>query len=262
MQIRALWEVCFPDETGFNDYFFNNLYYPEQTILYCKQDEICAMTQMIPYELSLPDLLGTATYIYGACTHPAHRRQHLMEQLLEFSFQEDLKNHRIASMLIPAEQWLFDFYLPFGYKPAFYLDEQICYTTQNHPIRPIIPSELDKLNALYNQKMEGYAHIVRTAKNWDDQLQLFTETGKGVWGLWVQNSLVAYAFVMQEGKDLFAQELMAVDQTAAEQLCRGLLSQFHAEKIRYTTAGLSRPLGCIKRYDEKSANGYFNLMLN
>ena len=126
--VRALFDQCFPDESGFNAYFFDRLYRPEQTLLYEQGNTLCAMVQMLPYQLFIGGTEGTATYIYGACTHPEHRRKHFMAQLLEASFEEDRRRGRCASLLIPQEEWLFQFYRPFGYIPVFGLERKISQT--------------------------------------------------------------------------------------------------------------------------------------
>ena len=114
--IRALWERCFPDESGFNAYFFEHLFDRNAVLLYQLDGQLAAMTQMIPYPLQLDNgETVRCTYIYGACTHPAHRKKGLMRALLERSFVLDRALGRAGSMLIPAEDWLFSFYAPFGY---------------------------------------------------------------------------------------------------------------------------------------------------
>ena len=80
-----------------------------------------AMVQMLPYRMTVGGVSREVTYIYGACTDPAHRRKGYMAQLLERSFELDREAGRIASVLIPAEKWLFDFYKPFGYEPFFHI---------------------------------------------------------------------------------------------------------------------------------------------
>ena len=68
-----------------------------------------AMVQMLPYRMTVGGVSREVTYIYGACTDPAHRRKGYMARLLERSFELDREAGRIASVLIPAEKWLFDF---------------------------------------------------------------------------------------------------------------------------------------------------------
>ena len=107
--VRALWETCFPDEGGFNNYFFAHFYKEKYTLLYLEGETLVAMVQMLPYRMTVGGVSREVTYIYGACTDPAHRRKGYMARLLERSFELDREAGRIASVLIPAEKWLFDF---------------------------------------------------------------------------------------------------------------------------------------------------------
>lgn len=122
--IYSLWETCFPDEGGFNGYFFSHLYEPQHTLLLMQENTLCAMLQMLPYTLSVNGELREITYIYGVCTHPSHRRRGYAAELLERSFALDKEKNRAASILIPAEKWLFEFYRPFGYAETFYLSRR------------------------------------------------------------------------------------------------------------------------------------------
>ena len=122
--IYSLWETCFPDEGGFNGYFFSHLYEPQHTLLLMQKNTLCAMLQMLPYTLSVNGEPRKITYIYGVCTHPSHRRRGYAAELLERSFALDKEKNRAASILIPAEKWLFEFYRPFGYTETFYLSRR------------------------------------------------------------------------------------------------------------------------------------------
>ena len=73
--VRALWETCFPDEGGFNDYFFAHFYKEKYTLLYLEGETLVAMAQMLPYHMTVGGVSRVVTYIYGACTDPAHRRK-------------------------------------------------------------------------------------------------------------------------------------------------------------------------------------------
>ena len=92
--IRSLWETCFPDEGGFNDYFFSHLYEPQHMLLLTQENTLCAMLQMLPYTLSINGNPHEITYIYGVCTHPAHRRHGYAAELLEHSFVLDKERGR------------------------------------------------------------------------------------------------------------------------------------------------------------------------
>ena len=68
------------------DYINQNIIY-----YYFKDNVLCSMAQMLPYKMQNNDKIEQVTYIYGACTHKDYRRQHLMDNLLNYSFELDKK---------------------------------------------------------------------------------------------------------------------------------------------------------------------------
>lgn len=262
--VRTLFDLCFPDESGFNAYYFEHIYCAERTLLYTREDKLCAMVQMLPYRLSINGAVGEATYIYGACTHPAHRRKHLMAQLLEASFKEDRRKGRIASFLIPQEAWLFDFYRPFGYLPTFSLQKESILRTNDSKaadIRELTDwQEADRLYRAYAGQ-EG-CYILRGKDDWRAQITMFDSLGAGAFGLYEAERLTAYAFVWKEADSLLAQEMLAETLSARELLAQALLHRFDFQKLVYGTVGKSQTLGCLKPYLTASESGYINLMFN
>ena len=171
--VRALWETCFPDEGGFNDYFFAHFYKEKYTLLYLEGETLVAMVQMLPYRMTVGGLSREATYIYGACTDPKHRRKGYMARLLERSFELDRQGERIASVLIPAEKWLFDFYKPFGYEPFFHISRREITRTagESEAPRRLTSADVPALAALYD-KLVPKCRIERDIAYWNAQLAL------------------------------------------------------------------------------------------
>lgn len=254
--VRRLWDTCFPDEGGFNDWFFENRYAPRHTLLFTDEGVICAMLQMLPYRLRFGARTGDATYIYGACTDPAFRRRGLMARLLEHSFALDREAGRVCSMLIPAEEWLFDFYRPFGYEPAFFADKR---RVERQAVSALLPrrltgADIPAMDALY-ARSAGELAVLRDDAFWRMQLSLFDALGAGVYGWFGEDGLAAYAFCWADG----AQEAVGM-RPAYEQ---GLLQTLGLAALSYTAPGGQTPLGCVKWHiPSPNQTGYFNLMLN
>ena len=138
------------------------------------------MAQMLPYHMTVGGLSREVTYIYGACTDPAHRRKGYMARLLERSFELDREAGRIASVLIPAEKWLFDFYKPFGYEPFFHISrrEITCTAGEREAPRRLTSADVPALAALYD-KLVPKCRIERDTAYWNAQLALFDTLGGG-----------------------------------------------------------------------------------
>ena len=255
-RIRALWEVCFPDEGGFNDWFFAHYFDPARTLLSCEGDMLCAMVQMLPYQLTENGRQAEITYIYGACTDPAHRRQGHMARLLEHSFALDRQAGRAASALIPAEPWLFDFYRPFGYEPFFRIGKRtLTREGEGDTPRRLCEQDIPQLAALY-ARLTPVCCIARDEAYWRGQLALFDALGAGVFGWFAGDALTAYAFCWADN----AQEALGLTE-AQEQ---GLLQALGRDTLDVTEPGEQTALGCIKWHEEGQHTpfGYMNLMFN
>ena len=187
-----------------------------------------------------------------------------MAQLLEASFQEDRKRRRLASFLIPQESWLFDFYRPFGYLPAFTMKKESIFRSDDFiaaDIRRLTDwREADRLyRACVGQEN---CYILRGMDDWQIQMAMFDSLGAGAFGLYEAERLTAYAFVWKEAESLLVQELLAETPAARELLAQALLNQFNVQKLEYGTVGQGQTLGCLKPYRTAPKSGYINLMFN
>ena len=269
-QIRDLWETCFPDETGFNEYFFENLFELEHVLLYVIEGRIAAMTQMIPREIRFAsDRAECCTYIYGACTHPEYRRKHLMSKLLERSFVLDRSLGRKCSVLIPAERWLFDFYRSFGYRPVFDLHTaELTAEPQKCVLLSMLSgSDVPAMDTLYEgQFASALPHLTRSHLEWTKQIHMFQTIGLGCFGLHdVTGQLLGYAFAWRPEKGMvYAQEVAARSKDAKRMLLEAVSAFAGVRRIRYSD--FSEPaekIGCMKRYDDLDVPiAYMNLMMN
>lgn len=266
--VTSLWELCFPDDSGFNAYYLQHLLSLPNTLILEENGTLAAMLQMLPYEILLDGCIQTATYIYGACTHPQARRRHFMSHLLEESFRLDRICGRAASMLIPQEAWLFDFYRQFGYETAFYVKDgrYVVVPCAHAGLRHLSAEDVPALNRLYQSETQ-YADplALRSAEQWRDQIALFEARGVGAFGLMdAQNDLIGAAFVWRETDGLWVQEALGAEQQI---LCQALAAQTGESRIRVSGPGLGgQALGCLRLSGEQALHtqphGYFNLMLN
>ena len=253
-QIIDLFNRCFKGEEQFAELFFDNFYKCEDTIVYKINDKIVGMVQMMPYEVNS----GKATYIYGACTDENFRKQGIMEQLLERSFEISKTRGHKFSILIPGEEWLFDFYKKYGYEANLYIFEGI-HTAKDlkNTILTQTASEQDieDIKKVYENSLKEDFYIKRTNRNFQDQFKLF-ECAK-----FVENSqIVGYAFYYKSEEQYKIEEVISFDlDKSLDSICDYL----KIEEILYKTVGNNKKIGCIKDFSlEKETFGYINLMFN
>lgn len=260
--VVSLWKQCFPGDEAFTDWFFAKQYDPHVTLLDEEQGTVCAMLQMLPYQLRDVRGIRPVTYIYGACTAPQYRRQHRMDRLLMHSFALDEQAGRAASVLIPQEEWLFGFYDSFGYRTAFYTaTNTVCRSASEEDASYVRRLTADDIPAMQKLYCPQGMYLLRTETDWRRQLCLFDALGSGVFGYERNGEVTAYAFVWPDGEDkLWAQEASGVD---IQPLAQAVLLQCSCTQMRITTMENKQKLGCIRYYDDTPIeNGYFNLLFN
>lgn len=123
-KVKNLWKLCFNDSDEFTELYFRLRYNNDINIAIQSGEEVIAALQMLPYPMTFEGKDIHTAYISGACTHPDYRNRGVMHELLSQAFARMLHNNVALSTLIPAEPWLFDYYVRSGYAPVFrYVEE-------------------------------------------------------------------------------------------------------------------------------------------
>lgn len=125
-QTLDLWRACFEDTEAFVQFYFEQKYRDENTLVYEENDKVIAALQMIPYPMSWAGTIINTSYISGACTLPAARNKGLMRKMLTDAFVRMWQDKTEISILIPGEPWLYEYYGKSGYATIFE------YSTENH----------------------------------------------------------------------------------------------------------------------------------
>ncbi|WP_052446844.1 GNAT family N-acetyltransferase [Candidatus Soleaferrea massiliensis] len=114
--LKHIWSVCFKDPGHYIDYFFENRFKPEQTLVWLEDEKPAAMLSLLPCELIDQGERIEARYIYAVATLPEYRGRGISTHLLKEA-QNILQREEIPiSLLVPAEKGLFDFYRERGYE--------------------------------------------------------------------------------------------------------------------------------------------------
>lgn len=103
--IAALWGEAFGDSRKDILFFIDNVE-NAKCIAYYDSDKLAAMLYLVDCEINGK----SAKYIYAACTALSCRNSGYMSKLLSF-----VKNNNDNICLIPAENWLIDYYKKRGF---------------------------------------------------------------------------------------------------------------------------------------------------
>lgn len=267
VEIRKLWDICFPSEDNFNDCYFSRVYRPGNNLLLLQDNKLCAMAQMIPFDFQNQEGRIQMTYIYGACTHPDCRRQHMMDRLLHRTFEIDRQLGRAASFLIPQEAWLYEFYAAFGYKTCFYTTTSTFEAVgmqDGLTVRPMRYEDIPDCTAMYHRMTSANGLVVRPESYWKMQIDMFNNCGGHAFCIYCDTEFVGYTFVWHLEDGLWVQECMTEGkwrQPIADLLLDKLGGSFC--RMTGTNFEIRSPIGCMLRYDgQQQPDGYLNLMLN
>ncbi len=156
--VREMWKTCFGDTDEYIDLLFTKKYKEENTLIYFENGNAVASLQMLPYNINLYGESTPFYYLAGLCTLPDHRRKGYMEQLILRSFDIMKCRDIPLAILVPAEDWLFDFYAKYGF-------QQISDKSK-HPI----PSIKKILESTSNIK-EAYEIFDKTFNKFDFSIQ-------------------------------------------------------------------------------------------
>ena len=122
-QVKQLWKTCFDDTDEFINLYFSEKYKNENTLVYMQGNEVVASLQLLPYRFTFYGVEIPIAYISGACTLPSFRSKGLMGKLLVEAFNLMQQRSIPLSVLIPAENWLYDYYSEYGYEKVFEKDD-------------------------------------------------------------------------------------------------------------------------------------------
>lgn len=243
--IFELWNIAFPEEPDFNKYFFENIFDYKNTLITVKNNELAAMAQLLPYEI---ENIGNVTYIYGAATKPEYRKRGLMGELLKRSFEIDIERGKSASILIPANKPLFDFYKRIGYEIAFYADRKVYKAGEKcAEIKEALFDDIPKLMNIY------CGNIIRSEEYWKTQLKMYNSLGGRVF-------LYGSAYAVVSDK---IEEIMFKDIRDKEMLINSVCRHLKCSCVEVIEKGKDTPVGMIKKHREFNTEKlYMNLMYN
>lgn len=190
-QQKILWRLCFGGTDRELETYYSRRYREDQTLLLLRQDQIAAMLTLLPVSLVWPQSpKESAVMIFAVGTHPQHRGQGFASELIGFCDRYLIEKKIRYSVLVPAEESLFQFYARYGYRTGFI--QRRCHLTgqeieawktgssQPHAICLLSPEEYNRRR---EQCLEGALHIAYSAEDMDYQKALSEISGADLYGL-------------------------------------------------------------------------------
>ena len=114
--IREIWDYCFNDSPKFTDYYFNNRYDMENTIVVDEDNDIVSSLQLNQYKIKLNNKYYDTSYVVGVSTLPHVRGKGYMKNIMEFMLRELYNKGQLISILMPIDYRL---YRKYGYEHCY-----------------------------------------------------------------------------------------------------------------------------------------------
>ncbi len=114
-----LWQLCFGDTDAFLSTYFRELYRADRTLVGYTDGVATTHLQCLPLELTAGRRSLPVNYVIAVCTHTDYAGRGLMKAQLQDALRLAKDRGEVASLLLPAEAWLFDYYaMTVGYAPV------------------------------------------------------------------------------------------------------------------------------------------------
>lgn len=122
-QLISLWQEAFGDTEEEALFYFQHRHQHQNMLVFEMGSEISGMLSMLPVHLHSPKQIISARYVFAVATKKARRGQGISTRLLEAAHQKMQREGSSASILVPAESSLFEYYGKRGYQTGFQVDQ-------------------------------------------------------------------------------------------------------------------------------------------
>ncbi|MDL2251389.1 GNAT family N-acetyltransferase [Odoribacter sp. OttesenSCG-928-J03] len=215
---KRLWHICFQDTDEFTEFYFKRKFTPENCSTIYENGQLQSALLMLPYSIHYYGEDLEASYVSGACTLPEARGKGSMRKLLSDSLKTMQERGFAFSVLIPQEEWLYDYYQTFDYMPVFQYSLNVYFAVNKHfstNVKVVSQEEANKLTQeLYeylNKEMRKYAlSIQHDLGDFKSILEdLYISNGKLLIYRHPDGQLGGIAFTVNNGSYIKAYEVVA-----------------------------------------------------
>jgi predicted acetyltransferase len=232
-EIRAIWKICFPKEDpGYTDYFFKNLYRPENCFVYILEGKVVSCVLRNTHAMMFNGRALQTSMIVGAATLPEYRERGYMRALLNIVI--DACEHSELLTLIQSEEP--SLYTNFGFRTVYNrtqytLTRADCKRTTNFgcgynptaiDLLKVYSAFISRFNGYYARDLEYFVKYIN---------EIRAQGGKIVAYFNGKDQIQGYASMIPVGNELLVEELIYLDSMALTKLVNAALQEKKVVKI-------------------------------
>lgn len=278
-QLKKLWKTCFGDEDTYINLYFDYKYKPEETAVLLWDREIVAMTTMIPAHMVMANgEVFNISMLYAIATHPGFQGKGLSTRIMDFCHTHLKSQNKDHSILVPAQESLFDFYGKRGYKDGFYIRE-VTLTGDTvsefleHQQRKAVMSPIaaDDYNKRRRGMLEGYPYVDYAHAEIAYQKKLCQQYGGDLYALDIGDATGCAVVERISPEEVLIKELLVPDDLVKEsirEIAIALAARIYHVRMPVFLGepleGVTRHFGMAKNYGQEDrvfagASGYLGI---
>ena len=189
-QVWDMWKTVFGDADSYMELYFRTKYRSENTLLYFEGDKAVASLQMLQFNFTFCGTEIPIYYLSGVSTLPEARKKGYMHELLLESYKVSKERGIPLMLLVPAEEWLLDFYDKYGFAQTFDPGKESLID-----IKDLIDRHTNDLNAAYKEFDAIFrSQDVTVQKTFDDFVAIVDEAA--LWNYPEKKSLIGMARII------------------------------------------------------------------
>lgn len=221
-----LWKICFGDSDAFCDWFFENRFSPEHSVVLEYDKKTVSCMQAFPYTLLIRGKEIPGAMLCGVSTHPNERKKGHMGKIFSYEMNHLRKMGFLAAVHTPA---VLPSYFSFGHFPVADANYLECPSVPvfESKVKLISVKEKDwcKLYPLYNRVSQKYSGIIkRTEADFLRKAADYSADGGKCVAYVKNNEIKGYAFYYDTEEMLLCVEAISAD-GFYHKLMEGLLTE-------------------------------------
>ncbi|MBR3848625.1 MAG: GNAT family N-acetyltransferase [Oscillospiraceae bacterium] len=159
--LEKLWSECFPDDTEYAGFFFENIFKLSSARVCEIGGEVVAMIHVFPRTLKTPEGEMSAKYIYGVGTTKSFRGRGIAGRMLE-----DEARECDVLLLIPQSESLFAFYEKYGFDVIAKVKKEEIAPDGKAEISKATKADIPYLNEVYERELSESVFATRNEDTW------------------------------------------------------------------------------------------------
>ncbi len=125
-ETRMLWHETFNDGEAFEELYFSKVYRPEYNCSCVIDGKVVGALQTLPYTMLFHGREVPVSYVSGTAVDKCCRKEGIGRNLMWQAFRKMRNQNTVFSILIPAEEWLYEWYASMGYAAQITCTPPLC----------------------------------------------------------------------------------------------------------------------------------------